>query len=384
MIDRFTFSSNDLESFLLNASNILPGIEKMIAIYYDGKSDSVLAKMMQPSFNNHVEDLMVYDIQEKIGQLRIGKSRHNWYSREDLPFALEKKPISKASIFNELENVVLLLSFRNQKDKLKDLLFVFFNKNFGNFGISSSNKVLTTDNKQIIATLMYNYFSTQIEVNRHNRELFEGIRSNTNSLIGEVLGLRNELERTRANYGESLANLCIEYTRQFSVESNKQYQLSEEALDKIKTFKGNIKYLYSIIRKSIVFAENISLDQDSDHILIKDYHINLDSFDTEQDREVKSIDQEEKYQKTIQLLDKLENAARTVIGRNTNLTSSNVGNACPTPITAPAITDALRKHKKKILYLFKKYPEKWEVIRREFRPVRNLIISISREGQETA
>jgi len=56
------------------------------------------------------------------------------------------------------------------------------------------------------------------------------------------------------------------------------------------------------------------------------------------------------------------------------MTSINVGTACPVPITAPAISDSLKKHKDQINYLFDKYPDKWEVIRRGFRPVKNLFL----------
>ncbi|MBL6950397.1 MAG: hypothetical protein ISR57_07110, partial [Bacteroidales bacterium] len=59
-----------------------------------------------------------------------------------------------------------------------------------------------------------------------------------------------------------------------------------------------------------------------------------------------------------------------------SLTSVNVGKEFPTPISAPAITDALRKHKKRIIHLFDQYPEKWEIIRHEFRPIQNILNAI--------
>jgi hypothetical protein len=81
----------------------------------------------------------------------------------------------------------------------------------------------------------------------------------------------------------------------------------------------------------------------------------------------------EKYEKTWMLLDKLENAAQEVKANNKKLIRENVGIHCPTPITAPAITDAVKKHYAKIIYLMKKYPDRWTIIRNEFRPVKKLI-----------
>jgi len=55
------------------------------------------------------------------------------------------------------------------------------------------------------------------------------------------------------------------------------------------------------------------------------------------------------------------------------LTGTNVGKACPVPISAPAISDALYNHKSKIINLMKTYPDKWDVIRTDFRPLKNVI-----------
>ncbi|MDZ7740831.1 MAG: hypothetical protein U5Q03_03550 [Bacteroidota bacterium] len=385
MIRQFTFSENNLESFIRHAHHWVPGIDKMIAVYYDEKTDSMQGRLVSgTAAERKTEVLNVLDSRDVTGRMRIDQSRFNWYNRDDLPFDLEKKSRREASIFSELDNIVLLLRFRNTSDKLNDLLFIYFNRNFGSFGLSNATKRLSTDNKQIIATLLYNSFNTQIYQNKQDREVLQNIRSHTNALMGEVEKLKRDLQRTRSDYGESLVNLCMEYIRTFSTENNRNYLLGEEAKNKIKTFKGNIKYLSAIIRESIIFAENIHAGDDFDEILIKDYHINLDNYDTESVDEKQSGETGDKYTRTTHLLDKLENAARTVIGRRQSLTSGNVGEACPTPITAPAITDALKKHRNKILHLFNAYPEKWEIIRREFRPVRNLIVSAEQEKFKSA
>ena len=43
------------------------------------------------------------------------------------------------------------------------------------------------------------------------------------------------------------------------------------------------------------------------------------------------------------------------------------------PVSAPAITDALGKNRDFIRLLLKKYPEKWEAIRNDFKPLLNLL-----------
>jgi hypothetical protein len=111
-------------------------------------------------------------------------------------------------------------------------------------------------------------------------------------------------------------------------------------------------------------------------ILISDYHIHFDQkVEKRQKESIPELPAEipVKYSKTLVLLDKLENAAKQVKSQNKLLTSSNIGNEFPSPITPPAITDALKKHRAKILVLFREYPQRWETIRTEFRPVQNML-----------
>jgi hypothetical protein len=83
--------------------------------------------------------------------------------------------------------------------------------------------------------------------------------------------------------------------------------------------------------------------------------------------------EDSRYIKTIQMLNKLENAANKVQSNGKSLSGSNLGHAMSTPISAPAISDALKKHKNKIQSLCNKYPDEWTLIRKAFRPVINIL-----------
>jgi hypothetical protein len=71
------------------------------------------------------------------------------------------------------------------------------------------------------------------------------------------------------------------------------------------------------------------------------------------------------------LLDKLENAAKTLQSKNIPLIGLKVGKAMEPPVSAPAITDALGKNRVIIRHILEKYPEKWETIRKDFKPLLN-------------
>ncbi len=373
---RYTFIENDYEVILRNAESLIPGIDKVVAIYFDQSSGQLQSRVKDKNGSNGVDHLSMGDQIEFVAQMRVEKLKYNWLNRSDLPFELHKRGEIVKEIFGEMENTVLLLRFFNPNDKLSDLVYIYFKPNLSNFGLFASHKLLSTENKSIIASLLYNSFKTLIDLNRQNKSLFETINENTKSVIRTAASLKEQLNQTHTSYGESLLNLSRQYLKEMGRTNGKSYILTEDAAEKIKHFNGNINHLYSIIKNALIYVDNLYFDEKRKEIEINEWEINTDNYQVNNESDTSGTAlMEEKYVKTVTLLDKLENAARTVLSNNGRLTGLNVGKACPTSITAPAITDALRKHKKKIIVLFNKYPDKWEVIRNKFKPVKNITVA---------
>lgn len=380
----FSFTGNEYESILLNAARVLPGIQKIICVHYESEIDNIRAiSIDDPDHNSRIEELHLIDRRNNILKERTMKARFDWLSREDVPFSLEKMSAQQASIFKEHENIVLLLRFKNPDDHLSDLIYIYLKKNFGNFGLGNASRVLSTDNKQIIGSVLFNALENDLHLKRKNREVLKKLNTVNRSLVGEIDQLKTDLEINRNSFAESLVNLSRHILREISAETGKKFSFSEDALSKIKTFNGNIKSLDSIIRESTEYAYNLFFDEPNDEILIKAQYISLHDADYQHITSRGDTDSIDKYEKTINLLDKLDEAAKKVLSRNIKLTSANVGNHCPHPISAPAISDALKKHSKKIIHLMEKYPGKWDLLKNEFRPVQNLIVS-EKQKQKTA
>jgi hypothetical protein len=153
---------------------------------------------------------------------------------------------------------------------------------------------------------------------------------------------------------------------------NRQLYFSPDAIEKIKSYKGDLKNIEQIIEKTVSYAESLNFDTEGD-IEISDWHLQFEVSGQAGTVHEKPVLEGDKYAKTISLLDKLEMAALKVKSQQLKLTGTNVGQACPTPITAPAITDALYNHKSKINTLVKMNPDRWNTIRGEFRPVINIL-----------
>jgi hypothetical protein len=266
----------------------------------------------------------------------------------------------------------------NEFDGCNDLFFIYFNQNPGNFGIINSKRSLTTENKSIIGHLLKNVLETYLNTLKEDRELFITLSENSQTVINELGQSRRELAITREKNKDGITHLCKSYLVDLSREYGYNFLFTHEAIEKLREYDGNLSLIRSIIEKAVQFAQTMQLNRNVQDIFISDYHLNFPSNPIKKNIEIVSVNEQisdipARYNKTLIFLNKLENAAQAVKSKNILLTSVNVGNEFPSPITPSAITDALKNHQSKILYLFKELPHRWQIIRSEFRPVQNIL-----------
>ena len=335
------------------------------------------------------ESIKVSDSQSIFNHLRSDNAPYLWLRKDDFPFELVPKEKVQLDIFNELNNSILLIRIQNQTDLKNDLFYIYFNKDLSNFGTIGSNKILSTENKTIIGYLLRNTILTIIQNSINDKELFATLNENTRAMIKERNVLKEALAIMEQKYKDGLIQLSNSYLNDLSNSNSIVYHLSEGAIKKLMEFKGDISKLKQVIIQAAGYAESMNLEGRNDAITIADFHLVMDEA-----KESKPLKQREpaespgdipvKYNKTFLLLDKLENAAMHVKSKNMLLTGANVGNEFSTPVTPPAITDALKKHKQKILFLFGEYPNRWGIIRSEFRPIQNILNARAYNEQRTA
>lgn len=352
----------------------MPGIKKIITTHYDNSQNRIVGILTESK--NGAYKTMNLNIDTALPALQRymeEKSPYSWLSEQSLPFDIEKKsdkPI--IDIFSELKNIVLLVRIPDELNQLNDLVFLFLNENPSNFGITNTVNPLTTDNKRIIAFFLHNTIKTFIKKQNNDRNVLKSANLRTRQIISHTDLIKKEQESTKENYGLSLVKLCQNFVNKWSSKHKKKYILSPGALQKIKKYKGDLRMLESIIAETIAYVNNLYFGMQGE-IIITEWHIHYDVEVGGKALPNIVVNKEDKYARTIALLDKLEIAALQVKSKHLKLTGTNVGAACPTPITAPAISDALYNHRDNISELVISYPNNWEIIRNEFRPVMNIL-----------
>ena len=356
-----------------NAHLFFPGIEKIVAVYYDRLKKDILSVCVHPRMDpSHVELVFLNENKPLIQKSRVSKSPTAWLTREELSFDLKAVESRQVDIFDERHKTVLVLRFPNKYDGLQDIMFLYLQESMSMFGMNLTSRSLSTDYKSIIGYLLYHFVQTFIQISESDTDTAQTIADSTKSIISALVQSNEELSRTRRYYGQSLVDLCENYLEELQSGSGRRYRLHESAVEKIRNYSGEIKHLRTIIKNAVIFAGYLEQDGEAGLFYIHDFHLNAETYIPESMKDETSTYPEDRYTKTIYLLDRLETAAKEVVMLKRKLTGKNVGELCDRPITAAAITDALDKHKKKIIDLFDKYPDKWEIIRNDFKPIKNL------------
>jgi len=369
----FSFIKHPIIGLLEKSGKLIPGLDKAIALYYDKDLNDIVCKglILNNNHKNSVDDFYIADL-EAAQKIRSRKLKHQWMSAKNLPFETEQPSKKQLNIFDELQNVVLCLGFNNRDDGNSDLIFLYLNQNKGNFGISNSNQNLSTSEKLIIGTLIYNNIQANLEQQLKDGETLKRVNEKIKSLNEENESLNRKLINLKENYLASIVEMCHHHLIKISNEYGIKFSLSADAIEKLHYFNGNIDELKEKLTDSALLAINMSFGQKQNHIVLKAWDIDFGK-KVPNNNELPQSDVNERYQKTLNLLNKLESAARLVINKHQKMTSENVGNACPSPISAPAISDALKNHQKKLLKLMADHPDKWPTIRNEFRPIQNIL-----------
>ena len=288
MMSVFSFIEHPIINVLKKQNSLLPGITKVVAVYYcNDPSEVKIKSVINGKDNESIIEDVAFDTEDAvIDKLRTSNHYFHWLKKDELPFEKkDEQPFSKKNrkqalqmdVFHELDNIVLSLGYINEYDRKNDLLFFYFNQDLSNFGVSDSAKELTIENKKIIGFLLYNSVKTIIETAKKDLLEFNSYNENTKSLIKRFTQSRDELEKSKSNYSYSLVDLCKSYVKECSNGSRFTYILSDDALNRIKAYQGNITALKIIIQKAINYVNNLYFDTNKTEIYISEDYLNFES-----------------------------------------------------------------------------------------------------------
>ncbi|MDA3906766.1 MAG: hypothetical protein PF484_11890 [Bacteroidales bacterium] len=391
MHELFTFLDNPYLVILGESLKSLPGIERVDLLFYNIENAATELHSVQRSKNNQQAFQLEFalDSLDTLNSFRRKQNSQNWLGINNIPYSNNQSKIINQDIFSEFDSHVLCLAFPNTTDYSKDLYLFYFKKNTSDFGLSLSNKVLTTSNKSIIGHLIYNSLGTQLKTVMHNQNSLRLLNEQTRFILDAKHNTEQENIEIKERNRKNLIQLTEYLINDLSLSDKDVFYLSEEAKKIIGEFSGSVFDLKKQLSSAMTLAKTLSFGtQIHEHILKADFFNINQSFDKQtssSSAETLSVENtKHQHSKTFDFLNEMEQSTQIVLNLGWKLTSANVGHKMERPITAAAISDKLKHHTDKIIKLLEQYPAKWPLIRKRFRPLQNVIVKAENKRFEKA
>jgi hypothetical protein len=302
-----------------------------------------------------------------------------WLEDEEVPFFDVAPKAGQIDLFSGLKKEVLFMRLRASSLEGYDFVFLRFTEIAESPGVKGIRKGLDIPAREYIGLLLHSLFSHWIGEWEKRQEASQHFVSQTRAAFGLLKREREAFADMQERYQESLLKLAESALGKLAERYGLTFSLGEKAREWIKDYQGDLSGLNKRIENAAAYAHILMQDQLPAHIILEDWYFqDTDSKMLRQNADIqeirkKPLESRGGLSRTFELLDKLETAAREASNKQLKLTSTNVGRMCPSPISAPAITDSIRNHRKRIVRLLARHPEKWPLIRAEFKPIQNAL-----------
>jgi hypothetical protein len=342
-----------MEFLLKKSKSLMPGIEAVDLVFRNEERELI------GLFNNeltHLSKEQLVSFQKK----RVEITQPSWFQKEEV---YQFKQLNRQlKLEDEDRLTTLVLPFESNIDGYSDLLIIHFHQRIGIKSFDKAFKNLTTDEKALISSLLYNSLKNDFITVTEDKEAFEQIKVHYAKVQEENNSLKTRLNGTEEMYKQAIVRLTYSITSALEKDYNCKISIDDASIRKIIVHHLNYKQLESLILNAFYIAYNLSMG--SSEITIHESHVEIDKSDeNEISRSKYSGD------KIIALLDRYENAAEKAFENGLPVNGKNVATHLSPAVSPPAITDALKKHNKKIGLLLEQFPSKWKLIRKNLKPL---------------
>lgn len=369
MIQRYTFLKHPFYFVLENSSQMIAGMDKCVAVFYNESTTGVEVL----SFENTINPIVIKD-NEFVKSLRKTKIQALWIKESQVSFEVEPPKVDQLSFQDEEESNVLELRFLNPVDGNYDVLYFYFKNNIGNFKLSSVDEAMAITVKQVIQNLLHKQVSLLLKAHENNALIHKKIGNTLSDT-----GLQDQLAKLELEQFETAKSSYAYLLARLTAQEEVEFVLSQQAIRKLMLANQDLGGVEQILIASLELILNkynpVSFYEitGSDLLLSKVNVISQTSI------------KQESLNKTQQFLDRYEAAAKVLLSKNQKITGLHIGEHCYPKVSPAAISDVLKKHQKKIVTLFQQYPDRWMLIKTHFKPVKNIterfvLVSQSRIG----
>lgn len=299
----------------------------------------------------------------KINTLRNSNLNFQWLLPEDIFENQEINKVHQLNILSEHENRLLVLNFKSNFDNLNDFVCILFPKEITFLGMYKNVKNLSTDDKTLIAEILHKTFKVDIDFEIENLKKIKRIAKyyELKSENSDFNSLNNQLNYLKSELKSNLSN---------TIKTSIQFDFSDELIHFIINKSHSISFVNSVLFDA--YQTVSSIQNINDNFTFELFHFEMIYHEFETNLSSQNTIIESNKDKTIELLDKLENAAKKAELEGVLINGKSVAQFLNPPVSPPAITDILKKNILKIESKLVEFPHKWILIRKYLKPLREI------------
>jgi len=357
---------------VVHTRETVPGVTKVM-VFYREKGEYMYC--MASSGETPLVEVCTGNLQLQIQNHFKSKTPWEWLSTDDLPYEINSRSLIQRTVFSEENNRVLLIRLTFETSSRNLLVFVHFPEHFNWAGKDRQQKELTTEHKSLISFLLYHQLFKAANDYIKNDKTRSSIAHSFEILGKQVSGINTGIDKANEKLNRWKSELIRHFIDEIATTAGISVSIDTSAIQALLKLDITPAELKKLIYRSVAIASVTSVSDEPD-ILLYDWHLMAVS-PSEKAGKAEGMVAEKISDRTIALLDRFELAAKKVIDAGESLTGQNLGKACTPSISAPAISDALKKHRDRIVLLLKRYPDRWILLRTNFKPIQNQLLSRS-------
>jgi hypothetical protein len=348
---RLAGTYHPIEYLLERSSELFPGLVSIDACWKSQNKD------LHYTLKKQLDTEELFTLQK----WRKKQLKQYWSNSSNL-ITNTPKESAQTTLYDEESLRVLLLFFKSSVDGGNDLLILHFPRNYSIQQMDLHFSSITTTEKNMLSNMISSILHAEFDRVEKERVLIQLFSEHAQSAQNEVELLQQKLKFTEDLFSQSLRFFVDDFVQELEKELNCQFEISNEFIQKLAQSHISFNSIQQVIKNALYAAFHLFPNQTCIHVPISLLKIEQET------KEVKSLKTNHK-DKTIDLLDRYETAALRCNQMNQPVNGKNIAAHLDPPITPPAITDAIKKHKQRIQLLLDEFPSKWTSIRSGLRPI---------------
>lgn len=342
----------------------LPGISKVVLFFREEKNTRSVA--MSDGENPLLENCDEH-LASRLNPLFKSKNPWEWMSAGDLPYEFIQSTYIQRTVFSEENNRVLLLRHAIDDVGQNILVFVHFPEHFQWSGKDRQQPVFTTDHKSLVSFILYHAIARYLAEGKANDGNRQKVATAFKNLGAQLAAMRNEAVQMLEQGNQWKMDTIRFFADEISSGSAMNLTIDVSAMNLLMKSQASPNELKMMLSRASETA-SVTTPPDAGEVVVYDYHLMASPANDQKVTETKIV---KGTDRTLALLDRFELAAGKVVELNETLTGQNIGRCCTPPISAPAVSDAIKKHRQRIGQLLLRYPDRWMLLRNHFKPIQN-------------